>query len=217
MLGIVCGMRAEADLARGPGRRVAIAAGGFQLAEQAIAELVGTGISGIVSFGTAGALAPDLVSGDIVLGTRIVDETGASWPVNNRYLERLAQAIPGARQGLVLGVDRPLLSIADKASALAASGALAADMESHLAARAAAQHGLPLGAVRVILDDSRMEVPAALGDAIDGKGSARPWIVAVALFTGKVRIGELLVLRRGLVRAKAALLGGGAALASLGD
>ena len=50
---------------------------------------------------------------------------------------------------------------ADKQALAAATGALAVDMESHIAARLAAAHGLPFAALRVICDPAARAIPPA--------------------------------------------------------
>ena len=50
---------------------------------------------------------------------------------------------------------------ADKQALASATGALAVDMESHIAARLAAAHGLPFAALRVICDPAGRAIPPA--------------------------------------------------------
>jgi hypothetical protein len=55
----------------------------------------------------------------------------------------------------------PLSTAADKSAAFSQTGALAIDMESHVAARVAARHSLPFAALRVISDAADTTLPAA--------------------------------------------------------
>jgi hypothetical protein len=73
--------------------------------------------------------------------------------------------------GPVAGVDGPLIHAADKAFLHKATGAVGADMESHLAARLALRAGRPFAALRVIADPAERELPpaAVIGMRADGR------------------------------------------------
>ncbi len=64
--------------------------------------------------------------------------------------------------GAIAGSDVMVVDAAGKAALHAATGALAVDMESHVAARFAASHSLPFAALRVISDDARHALPKAV-------------------------------------------------------
>ena len=59
------------------------------------------------------------------------------------------------------GVDGPVVGAGDKAALHRKTGAVAADMESHVAARLAALHGLPFAAIRVVADPAGRTLPPA--------------------------------------------------------
>ncbi len=102
----------------------------------------------ILSSGLAGAFDPKLMVGDIVLdGPKTL-------------VERLQIALPQAHVGPVQGSDFPIGSVAAKAEAWR-SGMFAVDMESHIARRVAARHGLPCLVARVISDRADRALPPA--------------------------------------------------------
>ncbi len=70
----------------------------------------------------------------------------------------------------IAGADRPLVTPSQKQALFAATGAAAADMESHVAARAAAKHGLPFAVLRVVADPAERGLPPA---ALAGMASRR--------------------------------------------
>lgn len=167
---VVCGLVAEARIAAGPGV-LAVCGGGDKAGlEDTIRKAIGEGIAGVLSFGLAGGLAPRLVPGAVVLG-QLVRSAAESLPCDPEWLGRLAQSLPLATCGVIAGVDRPAADASQKARLAAQTAALAVDMESHIAARLAARHGLPFAALRVILDAaSRALPPAALvGMRPDGR------------------------------------------------
>jgi hypothetical protein len=68
---------------------------------------------------------------------------------------------PDALVGTVVGSDSIAATIARKQELRARTGALAVDMESHIAARVAARHGLPFAALRTISDTAAEALPPA--------------------------------------------------------
>jgi hypothetical protein len=144
---IATGLTREAKLMAGPGVTV-IAGGGEGGRLERELEMASADAGLILSSGLAGALDPQLLVGDIVF-----DGTAA-------LVEQLRAAVPTAHVGPVLGGDTPIGSIAAKAEAWR-SGAVAVDMESHIARRVAAQHGLPCLVARVISDRAIHALPPA--------------------------------------------------------
>jgi hopanoid-associated phosphorylase len=153
----ISGLAREAVIAAGPGIR-ALAASGPRL-EGLIRTAISDGIAGIFSFGIAGGLDPKLRPGTPILATGVI-AASQRWPCDAAWRQRLARHLPEALAGELMSVDAPVLTSADK-RALAATGALAVDMESHIAARLAAAHGLPFAALRIVCDPAERAIPAA--------------------------------------------------------
>ncbi len=153
------GMLREAAIVRGP-RITAVAGGGRPdlLLERLTA--AAQGAVGVLSIGLGGALDPHLKVGDVVIADEVIGE--ARRPVDEAWADRLAAALPGARRAVVYGSDRMILKAADKAVLHVETGAALADMESHVAARFAAERGLPLAVVRVVSDTASTDLPRAV-------------------------------------------------------
>jgi hopanoid-associated phosphorylase len=117
-------------------------------------------IRGVISVGLAGALSPLLAVGHVVIADQIM--TGAeAWDCHETWRVRLTSRLPYAHQGQIFGSDA-IIDKADTKSALhAATGALAVDMESQVAARFAVSRNVPLAALRVISDDAMHGLPPA--------------------------------------------------------
>ena len=204
----VNGLAKEARLAAGPGV-AAIGAGGDP---QRLRTLLETrdppACRAVVSIGIAGGLAPDLAAGDVVIASEIVAGERRH-PADPALVEvlmtRLADLGGFARRATVAGVEAAVLTVADKASLHARTGAAAVDMESHVAADFAARHGLPFAALRVVCDSADRAIPAFAAQAL--KPNGEPDIVAVltALLRDPRRIGPLMHLARDSGRAFATL------------
>ena len=117
-------------------------------------------IRGVISIGLAGALSPLLKVGDMVIADQVI--TGAEqWDCHESWRVRLTSRLPFAHQGPVFGSDVIIADAETKAGLHQATGALAVDMESQIAARFAAKRNLPLAGLRVISDDATHVLPPA--------------------------------------------------------
>src|SRR4029077_17804193 len=61
----------------------------------------------------------------------------------------------------IAGVDSPVATIQQKLALLAATGAGAVDMESHVVARVAARQAIPFAVLRVVADPQARDLPPA--------------------------------------------------------
>jgi adenosylhomocysteine nucleosidase len=191
----VCGLKREARILEKSQVRVAIG-GGFEIPQD---------VRGIISIGIAGALAPEMEVGDVVIAERVVTaceafETDAKWTA------RLAASFPSATIGAILGRG----AIADTAEVKAllhdSTGAVAVDMESHLAADAALTRGLPFAALRVISDRADQSLPPAALTAMNPDGSIALARVLWSVATRPGQIGALMRTGRESEKAFAELL-----------
>jgi len=144
---IATGMHREAKLMAAPGVTVVTGGGDSARLERALDAVV-RGATLLISSGLAGALDPELAPGDLVL----------DGPAD--LVETLLLEFPEAYVGWVMGSDVPIGSVADKAKA-AKQGAIAVDMESHVAERVAARNGVPFLVLRVISDGAEDALPPA--------------------------------------------------------
>lgn len=212
MIGIVTGLAAERDclacfpLAERPAVRVAGARA--DRAAAAARELIRTGAQGLISFGIAGGLAPDLGAGTIVLADRVIDARGRTLLADQAWRERLTARLAHGHRvvaGPIVGSDHAIASPDEKAALARSTGALAVDMESHAVAEATARLGVPFLVIRAIADAARRTVPAWLAGVIDAEGRPRFSVVAAGLLTHPSDLVALIALGRASNRALAAL------------
>lgn len=166
VIAVTC-LALEARIARGPGVSV-LCNHSLELAT-ALSAAIKRGVSGIISFGIAGGLAPHLSAGDWVVasGVRNGDDIIAT---DRPWTEKLLEMLPGAVHAEVAGADAVVASAKEKSELHQQTGAAAVDMESHIAAKIAAEHRIPFVACRVIIDPAHRTLPpaATLGLRLDG-------------------------------------------------
>ncbi|MBV8970883.1 MAG: phosphorylase [Sphingomonadaceae bacterium] len=132
---------------------------------------------GIVSWGLTGALVDDLAIGDWVIGTGV--SGGFEADCDAGWRDCVLAALPGARAGRFHADG--LLADAPAKRRLGEGGALAVDMESHIAARVAAKHGLPLLIARVVSDRVDDAMPPAVLVSMGPRGKTAYARVAASL------------------------------------
>lgn len=193
-LGIVTGMVLEARLLTDAfkdipaAERPLIAASGpsRQRAYDTARELAGQGATALMSCGLAGALAPELKTGDVIVADRLLTEGKPALSCTSAWVTALAKA----------GPPTPLYSAGvaaatpvEKRAVAAAHGAAAVDMESYGVGQAARELGLPCVALRAIADDANRAIPPAALKGLKADGATDPWAVlkAMAASPGQIR------------------------------
>jgi len=202
---IVVGLAFEARIAAGPGVHVICSGDGRNLAAKltaAIAEArsLVRGCPGIISFGVAGGLAPELRPGTCVVGSAVLSESNRM-PTSREWSQKLLQAIPGAVSGMLLGVAAPVVHPDEKRALYLQTGAIAVDMESHTVAAVGLSHELPVAAIRVITDPAKRALPASAVAAMRANGTTD---IAAMLRSALSRPRELPALFRTALDARAA-------------
>ena len=172
---IVVGLAFEARIAAGPGIQVVCGGDGRNLtaaltAAIAEARMLFGDCPGIISFGVAGGLAPQLRPGTCVIGSAILSGSNRI-PTNKMWSQKLLQTFPDAVSGMLLGVSAPICDPRDKRALHVNTGAIAVDMESHVVAAVGVAHGLPVLAMRVITDPAERALPASAVAAMRPNGT----------------------------------------------
>jgi len=103
---------------------------------------------------------------------RINDRCGdESAPHRSGLVASLLRRIPDSNYGPIAGVTTIAAHPEAKRSLHMSTGALAVDNESHVVASVAAAHGLPMTAVRVIVDPAIRPLPAVALAAVRANGT----------------------------------------------
>jgi hopanoid-associated phosphorylase len=164
------GLSFEARIAAGPGVTV-LGRGGRGGLAASVERAIRKGCRGIVSFGIAGGLVQDLKPGAYVVGCSVIDVGGERHPTCPQWSARLLKALPGAIHAPIAGSEGPVAHPAVKRLLHRKTGAAIVDMESHLAARIAAKHGIAFVALRVVCDPAHRALPSAALAGMRADGS----------------------------------------------
>jgi len=159
----------EARIALGPGVAVIC-----NHASQLVASLEAAakrGAAGIISFGIACGLAPDLNAGDWVVGSGVRTEQG-HFPTDRGWARALLEVLPSAVHAEIVGTDAPIAEPWEKRRLHLRTGAVAVDTESHVAARIAAAHRIPFAACRAVIDPADSVLPPAAVFGLRDDGTA---------------------------------------------
>ncbi len=209
------GLAAEAKIARAAGFPVVIGAGDRERTA-ALVESAAQGAGCLISFGIAGALAPDLRAGDVVISDEVVAD-GQRWQADAWFRARVADLAGtiGAFCGPVFGADAILATETDKLRTWRETGALAVDLESDLVARIAARAGIPFIVARTIADRACRQLPPAALIPLSEAGTPDLARVLASVLRRPGQIGALIRLARETRLALSALAGPADALRQL--
>lgn len=204
----VTGLRTEARIAAGP--QVLTVAGGCDVygLAQSVEAAAASAAAAIISFGIAGGLAPELAPGTKIVARSVVAADGERYFGCPAWSQRLSRALGGVPIADIAGVDAPLTGHAEKRALHIKTGALAADTESHIAAKVAAAYGLPFAAFRVIADPAHRQLPHAALVAIKPDGSLALGAITRSLLRNPRQVPLLLEVARDARAAFAALFRG---------
>ncbi|MDB5987456.1 MAG: Adenosylhopane nucleosidase, HpnG [Nevskia sp.] len=197
LLGRRAAVGTVADLSAG----VVVAVGGLGAvaAERAAISLVDSGVTALMSWGTAGGLDPALAAGALLLPREVLDAHGGRYAVDAAWHGRLQRGFAGVSPvgaGGLMTVAEPLVSVSAKRKAFARHPVDGVDMESYAIASVAVMRGLPFAVVRAVIDAADRALPEVVQIALDEQGELRPKAIAAALLRRpQDLLGMLLVAR----------------------
>jgi adenosylhomocysteine nucleosidase len=148
----------------------AICSGDGRTLAESLASAIAGDCRGLISFGVAGGLSPDLPAGACIVGSTIVSET-IQLTTDRDWSQALLRLIPDSIHGPIAGVTTIAAHPEAKRLLHMSTGALAVDNESHVVASVAAARGLPMTAVRVIMDPATRQLPAAALATVRANGT----------------------------------------------
>ncbi len=148
---------------------------------------------GLVTIGFAGALANSLVSGDIVLADRVLDQrTGEEFSCNGELW-----ALENARRGSLLSAGGVIGSAAEKRLLADRWSAVAVDMESVGVARAAREGGVGFAAIKAITDTSTQSISIDFARCRSEHSGLSLWKIVLEAMRTAQGVRDLWMLARG--------------------
>jgi len=178
-IGVICGLKSEADAVSAAADaskiRVGVSGANAARAEELTTSLCHQGAAAIISVGVSGGLDPALQSGDLVIGDEVIGDDGLRTQADTFLLGAVRHELEHieGRIGPIFGSDDIIESASKKAALFSNHGAIAVDMESHGAARGAAENNTPFIAIRAIADPADRALPQAALGAVAPDGSTR--------------------------------------------
>jgi adenosylhomocysteine nucleosidase len=200
------GLHIEARIAaRSGGVRAVVGGGVAARLDELVRQLADEGGEAIISFGIAAGLAPQCAAGACLIGREVV-YAGTVFSADPAWTASIKKIIGSADLVRIAGTDRPLTRPSEKESLHQASGAAAADMESHVVAQIAAELGLPFAVLRVIADPAERALPPAVLAGMRTDGGIDVGAVLASLAKSPHQLPEFIRIAAEAARARAALL-----------
>lgn len=211
----ICGLAAEAKIARVAGFSVVVGAGN-RSRTTALVESAVRQANCLISFGIAGGLAPQLRTGGVIVSTNVI-ATDKRWWAEKRFRDRIADFARGigALEGPVLGAPAILATAAQKSRAWSETRAVAVDLESDIVARIATSAGIPFVVLRSIADAAYRELPPAALIPLSRDGTPRLARLLASVLREPRQLASLVGLAREVRTAQLALAGPARALHGL--
>jgi adenosylhomocysteine nucleosidase len=145
---------------------------GADNAKAAAETLVKQGVSQLISWGCAAALADNVEPGTLVFAEQCIGADKSTVETDKQWLKHamglLAKQLPIS--GIIAESNQIIVTGKDKLELGVATNAIALDMESAAIARVAKANGLPFLAIRAIADPQSMNLPKAIGYAVNQQG-----------------------------------------------
>jgi adenosylhomocysteine nucleosidase len=155
------------------GKVVQLSGVGPRRAGVAAKNLLEHGATALLSWGSAGALVPDLSPGSLVLPRLVIGANQSSYPTNPSWHECLFNRLKGhidLFQGTLAESVTVLKSPTEKRLLFERTGAIAVDMESGAVAEVAHEAHVPFMAIRTIADSFNAAIPETSLAAVDEFG-----------------------------------------------
>ena len=158
-------------------------------AVRGIEALIALGVDGILSFGTAGGVAPDHKPGALIVAKEVIDADGNAYATDQGWTGHISSMLETTPE-TIAGLD--YIADSDDKIRFADEGIAALDMESHSAARLAADAGIPFAVLRAVVDPAGYKMPEYVYDSVRVDGSISVIPIIAGLCVQPWTIGQLL-------------------------
>lgn len=152
---------------------VILSGSGPDNASNAAQQLLNKSAKRLISWGCAGALAPQLKAGDLIIPASILTENNTTLRADKYWSTQITSTLKEHIQchnGAILGSQSILTTAEQKSRQFNITQALAVDMESAAIARVAELADIPFVVIRSIADPAHQDLPKALNYAMKKTG-----------------------------------------------
>ncbi|MCF7970216.1 MAG: phosphorylase [Methylococcaceae bacterium] len=152
---------------------VILSGSGFDNARVAAQILIDQGATQLISWGCAGALAPHLKAGDLIIPELIHTQDNSLIATHTEWSKQIVELLKNSIKyytGTLLESHTVVALAHDKNALYQTTLALAVDMESGAVARTAQQAQIPFIALRSIVDPANLDLPHAINHAMTASG-----------------------------------------------
>ncbi|MCK5924460.1 MAG: phosphorylase [Methylococcales bacterium] len=133
--------------------------------------LLSKDVKGLVSWGCAGALAPNLTSGDLLFPEKIITAAGETLDVCSDWLTHIKKNLPIVHRSVILLESLHLIESPEAKQQLhEKTQAVAVDMESAAIVQCAQKAGMHSLVIRTISDAVALRSPSVIAQSINAEG-----------------------------------------------
>jgi adenosylhomocysteine nucleosidase len=155
-------------------------------ARRAAIELADSGVTALMSWGSAGGLDPGVRPGTLLLPEYVLTGEGQRFEVAAAWRAKLHELVSPQLEvhtGALVESMHPVTTAQQKRALFVRTGAVAVDTESAAIAEVAASRRLPFVAVRAVLDPATRGLPQSAVAAVNNSGG----LLIMALLRGLLR------------------------------
>ncbi|OQK17181.1 hypothetical protein AU255_04610 [Methyloprofundus sedimenti] len=152
---------------------IILSGSGSKNANSAAQNLLARGATQLISWGCAGALAPHLKAGDLVIPASILTKDYTSLATHRLWSQQVIRLLDKSityDQACLLESDTVISLAQDKNRQYQLTQAIAVDMESGAVAQTAHQAQIPFIVIRSIVDPAEFDLPEAINYAMTDSG-----------------------------------------------
>ncbi|MCK5899067.1 MAG: phosphorylase [Methylococcales bacterium] len=137
-------------------------------------KLISKGVKGLISWGCAGALAPNLASGTLLFPETIITATGETLNVSENWLTHVKKNLPIVHRSVILVESLSLIESPEEKQQLHEKNqAVAVDMESAAIVQAAQTAGIYSLVIRTISDSVDIQLPSIISKSMNAEGEVQ--------------------------------------------
>ena len=167
-------------------------------AGNAAKSLLNIGADALISTGTAGALSPDIIPGDLIIPKSVITDDDVCYRISKEWHEHAVNIVSSLPMAVytrnLYSNNRIINQSSEKRFKYKESGAIAIDMESAEILNVANSSHVPALVLRTVIDPSDFTIPEFVLNNSDKYGNARLFSLLISVIVKPARVTSLLKL-----------------------